>query len=92
MPVQLTESAITKGMKAAALMGSASMLQTRVVPAYGCAWRPAARRAWALCCRDREGRMRRYQLGAWPARWGSAKPATRHVRCASKSGSAAPIP
>ena len=67
MPVQLTESAITKGMKAAALNGRRSDLADAGCPGLRLRVAPSGAASWALCCRDREGRMRRYQLGAWPA-------------------------
>lgn len=72
MPVRLTETAITKALKDVAVfdirrdladMGCPG-LRLRMTPA-GARTEPAVA-SWVLACRDREGRMRRFPIGAWP--------------------------
>ncbi len=65
MPVRLTETAINKAVREAPETGRKDLadagcpgLRLRVTPAGGV--------TWALACRDRHGRMRRFSLGTFP--------------------------
>jgi hypothetical protein len=67
MPIKLTETAINRAIREAPETGrrdladaSCTGLRLRVTPA-GAA-------TWVLACRDRQGRMRRFTLGGYPAK------------------------
>ena len=66
MPVQLTVPAINKAMKAVA-DGTRRDLSDAGCPGLRLRLTPGGAASWVLACRDREGRMRRFPLGAWPA-------------------------
>jgi integrase len=91
MPVRLTETAITKAMKGAAADGRRDLadagcpgLRLRLTPSGGA--------SWVLACRDREGRMRRFPLGAWPALGISeARTAARGLHVKVKQEGADPV-
>ena len=66
MSVQLTVPAINKAMKAVATEGRRDLSDA------GCSGlrlrlTPSGAASWVLACRDREGRMRRFPIGSWPA-------------------------
>ena len=66
MPVQLTVPAITKAMKAVVLNGRRDLADAGC-PGLQLQLTPNGVASWVLACRDREGRMRRFPLGSWPA-------------------------
>jgi integrase len=76
MAVHLTETAITKGALTARETNrrldltdaKTPGLRLRVAPPNQRknAGKEDGKRVWVLCCRDREGRMRRYPLGEYP--------------------------
>lgn len=67
MPVRLTETAINRAIREAPETGR------RDVADAGCRGlrlrvTPAGTATWVLACRDRQGRMRRFAIGAYPER------------------------
>jgi integrase len=92
MAVKLTESAIGKAIK-----DVAATEQRRDLVDAGCAGlrlrlTPAGSKSWVLGCRDREGRMRRYPLGAFPAMGISeARDAARALHVKVKQDGADPV-
>ena len=72
MAVHLTDSAIAKASREAWASGKRGDLADAAHPGLRLRLTPPSRRSaegsktWMLCCRDREGRMRRFPLGAYP--------------------------
>jgi integrase len=64
---RLTDAAITKALRDAAQSGKRSDLADSGQPGLRLRLTPAGSATWALACRDRKGRMRRFSLGAYPA-------------------------
>lgn len=67
MPVRLTDAAIAKAAKDAAAAGARRDLADAACPGLRLRLTPAGGKGWVLACRDRESRMRRFPLGAYPA-------------------------
>jgi integrase len=66
MPVRLTETAITKAARDVAEAGERRDLADAACTGLRLRLTPAGSMSWVLACRDREGRMRRFPLGAFP--------------------------
>src|ERR1019366_4607436 len=91
MPVQLTVPAITKAMKAVAMEGRRDLADAGC-PGLRLRLTPNGVATWVLACRDREGRMRRFPLGSWPAKGISeARNAARVLHVQVKQGGVDPI-
>jgi integrase len=67
MPVRLTETAISKAIKAVA-EGIRRDLSDAGCPGLRLRLTPAGAATWVLACRDRQGRMRRFPIGSYPAK------------------------
>jgi Arm DNA-binding domain len=65
-PMRLTETAINKAMKTVAA-GKRQDLADPGCPGLRLRLTPAGTATWVLACRDRQGRMRRFPLGRYPA-------------------------
>lgn len=96
MPVSLTETAINRAIRQAAetgerrdlsdagSAGSLRGLRIRVTPAGSA--------SWVLACRDRQGHMRRFPVGAWPEMGlAAARDAARALHAKVKGEGADPI-
>jgi integrase len=66
MPIRLMETAIAKAAREAAESGRRKDLADGGCPGLRLRLTPAGAKSWALACRDREGRMRRFLLGTFP--------------------------
>jgi integrase len=66
MPVRLTETAIRAAIARAGQTGRRDLADA-AFPGLRLRLTPAGAASWALACRDPHGRMRRFQLGAFPA-------------------------
>ena len=93
MAVRLTDTAISKAVKEAAASGlrrdlsdvGEPGLRLRLTPPTG--RNPDGTKAWVLACRDRDGRMRRFQIGDHPAIGISeARTKARELRLEVKAG------
>jgi integrase len=67
MPLRLTETAISKAMKAVA-EGTRRDLADAGCPGLRLRLTPAGSATWVLACRDQHGRMRRFPIGNYPAK------------------------
>ena len=65
MPVRLTETAISKAIREATEHGRRDLADAGC-PGLRLRLTPTGRTTWALACRDRQGRMRRFTLGGYP--------------------------
>jgi integrase len=92
MAVRLTESAIAKGIKDVAATELRKDLVDAGCPGLRLRLTPAGSKSWVLACRDREGRMRRYPLGAYPTVGVSeARDAARALHVKVKQDGADPV-
>jgi integrase len=92
MSVRLTESAIAKAAKDVAATEQRTDLVDAGCPGLRLRLTPAGSKSWVLSCRDREGRMRRYPLGAFPAIGISeARDAARSLHVKVKQDGADPV-
>lgn len=66
MTVRLTETAISKAIREAGEKGRKD-LSDAALPGLRLRVTPNGVSTWALACRDVDGRMRRFQIGAYPA-------------------------
>ena len=66
MTVRLTETAISKAVREAGEKGRKD-LSDAALPGLRLRVTPNGVATWALACRDADGRMRRFQIGAYPA-------------------------
>jgi hypothetical protein len=66
VPVRLTETAITKAARDVSTSGVRRDLADAGCPGLRLRLTPAGGKSWALACRDRLGRMRRFPLGGFP--------------------------
>jgi integrase len=66
MPVRLTETAIRAAIARAGQTGRRDLADA-ALPGLRLRLTPAGAASWALACRDPHGRMRRFQMGAFPA-------------------------
>jgi integrase len=66
MPVTLTETAISKAAREAEKSGKRRDLADAKNPGLRLRLTPNGAKSWVLACRDRDGRMRRFPLGAFP--------------------------
>ena len=66
MAIKLTETAINKATRDAAASSKRGELVDAGCPGLRLRVTPSGTRTWVLACRDREGRMRRFPLGAFP--------------------------
>ncbi len=91
MATRLTDAAIRAAIRRAEESGQRAELVDAGCP--GLRLRAgAAKVTWALACRDAEGRMRRFELGAWPAMGiAEAREAARAMRAAVRQGGADPV-
>src|SRR4051794_36966906 len=91
MPARLTETAIKKAIHEAVETGRRDLadaacqgLRLRVTP--------NGKASWALACRDRRGRMRRFTLGAYPEKGISeARNEARSLHAKVKQDGADPV-
>lgn len=67
MPVRLTETAINKVIREVS-HGLRRDLADAGCPGLRLRLTPAGAASWVLACRDRQGRMRRFPLGSYPAK------------------------
>jgi len=67
MPVRLTETAIAKAAREVRDNGRRRDLADAGCPGLRLRLTPAGAMSWVLACRDREGRMRRFPIGSFPA-------------------------
>jgi hypothetical protein len=67
MAVHLTETAIAKAVREAAESGARTDLADAGCRGLRLRVTPSGVTSWVLACRDREGRMRRFPLGSYPA-------------------------
>jgi integrase len=67
MTVRLTDTAISKALRAAPETGRRD-LSDAGCPGLRIRVTPAGAATWVLACRDRQGRMRRFTLGGYPAK------------------------
>jgi integrase len=67
MTVRLTETAINKALRDAATNGQRRDLADAGQEGLRLRVTPAGSASWVLACRDPQGGMRRFPLGAWPA-------------------------
>ena len=66
MPVRLTETAINKAIREVA-SGNRRDLADAGCPGLRLRLTPKGAATWVLACRDRQGRMRRFPVGSYPA-------------------------
>jgi integrase len=66
MPLRLTETAIAKAVRKTANRHERRDLADAACPGLRLRLTPTGGKTWVLACRDRHGRMRRFQLGAFP--------------------------
>src|SRR3954454_13730275 len=91
MPVRLTESAINRAIRAVS-EGTRRDVADAGCPGLRLRVTPAGSASWVLACRDRQGRMRRFPLGSYPALGLSeARAASRATHYKVKHEGAAPI-
>ncbi len=89
MRVAMTDTAINKAKRDAAKGGTRLELSDTGERGLRLRITPAGSASWVLGCRDREGRMRRFPLGSWPASGLSeARNAARalHVKVTGQEG------
>jgi len=67
MTVRLTDTAISKATREVAAAGKRRDLSDAGCPGLRLRLTPAGAAAWVLACRDRQGAMRRFPLGSYPA-------------------------
>src|SRR5438874_1962221 len=67
MPVRLTDTAISKAVRDAPETGRRDLADV-TCPGLRLRVTPTGSATWALACRDRQGRMRRFFIGAYPAK------------------------
>ena len=67
MPKDLTQTAIIRAARESAEAGKRKDLADAACPGLRLRFTPSGGKSWVLACRDREGRMRRYPLGTYPA-------------------------
>lgn len=97
MPIRLTETAINAAIRRAATEGREDLsdaalpgLRLRITPATS--RRADGGASWVLAVRDKEGQMRRFPLGTWPAMGiSAAREAARAMRQRVKAEGADPI-
>ncbi|MBV9491473.1 MAG: site-specific integrase [Verrucomicrobia bacterium] len=91
MPVRLTESAIAKAAREVVENGRRDLADA-TCPGLRLRLTPAGGKSWVLACRDRLGRMRRFQLGSFPELGiSAARDAARTLRTRIRQGGADPI-
>jgi hypothetical protein len=91
MPVRMTDTAINKAMKAVA-EGTRRDLADAGCPGLRLRLTPAGTATWVLACRDRQGRMRRFPIGSYPAKGVSeARIAARALHTRVKHDGADPV-
>jgi integrase len=66
VPAKLTETKISKTARDAAEDNCRLELADAACPGLRLRFTPAGAKTWALACRDRMGRMRRFSLGSYP--------------------------
>ncbi len=90
MPVRLTDSGIAKAVREAPEKGRHDMADAGC-PGLRLRVTPSGSTSWALACRDRHGRMRRFSIGAYPENGISeARAAARTLREKVQQGGADP--
>ena len=67
MPVRFTDTAISKAIREAPETGRRDLADA-TCPGLRLRVTPAGKATWALACRDRHGRMRRFTIGAYPTK------------------------
>jgi integrase len=88
----LTDGAISKATKDAAQSGARIELSDEDHPGLRLRITPSGVRSWVLGARDREGRLRRFPLGSYPAIGiSAARTAARKLHVEIKTGGADPI-
>lgn len=91
MPIVLTETAIKKAIRETAGAGRIDLADAGC-PGLRLRLTPAGSKTWVLACRDRYGRMRRFQLGHFPDLGVSqARTAARALHAKVKHEGADPI-
>jgi integrase len=87
MPTNLTDTAIAKAARVAAETDQRRDLSDAGCPGLRLRLTPAGSKTWALACRDRHGRMRRFPLGGFPEMGLSeARAEARRLHTAVKTG------
>ena len=87
MPVQITESAIQRAIRDLPEKGRHDLADSGL-PGLRLRLTPKGAKTWALACRDREGRMRRFPLGTYPhLSISAAREAARKLRVDVRAGS-----
>lgn len=86
MPARLTDTAIQSALRKVVQTGRKD-LTDQALPGLRLRLTPAGGASWVLACRDGEGRMRRFPLGAYPALGiAAARDAARAMREAVRKG------
>ena len=86
MPLRLTEPAIQAAIRKAPATGRKD-LSDGALPGLRLRVTAAGKAGWVLACRDQDGRMRRFQLGAWPDMGvAAAREAARELRVRIRKG------
>jgi integrase len=67
MPIRLTETAINRALREAAVSGQRRDLADAGQDGLRLRVTPKGAASWVLACRDPQGAMRRFPLGGWPA-------------------------
>ena len=65
MPIALTEPAIKRAIRESAVAGRMELADAGC-PGLRLRLTPSGSKTWVLACRDRIGRLRRFQLGRFP--------------------------
>ncbi len=92
MAIQLTETAIRRASREAVAKAVRRDLSDAGCPGLRVRLTPTGSKSWVLACRDREGRMRRFPLGAFPDLGVSeARDAARALRAKVKADGADPV-